>query len=126
LVSLGTGSGAMTHYVRTYDPITDIEEWVGPVTARMANWITNGLEGLCQTRIYQKSELSDMGSRLMKLIDEYRESMDRDVLHSWAKDVRVEIRGLPVRDLTDHASIERDMIMFGESAVQSDLDEVEK
>jgi hypothetical protein len=81
------------HYVRTYDPVTDTEEWVGPVSAHMADWITTGLEGRCQTRIYHKSELLDMNSRLMVLAEEYRETMDPEVLHSWAKDVQVEIQG---------------------------------
>jgi hypothetical protein len=47
----------MTHYVRAYDPVTDIEEWHGPLPAHMAGLVAMGLEGKWQTRVYHKSEL---------------------------------------------------------------------
>ena len=82
----------MDHYIRTYDPVTDSEEWIGPVSAHMSEWIKSGLEGRCQTRVYRKDELPGVDDWLPALAGEYRESMDAEVLHSWAKDVRAAIQ----------------------------------
>jgi hypothetical protein len=48
----------MDHYVRVYNPVTDTEEWHGPLSAHMAGLVAMGLEGKAQTRVYHKSELS--------------------------------------------------------------------
>lgn len=45
------------HYVRAYDPVTDIEEWHGPLPMHMAGLVAEGLHGKWQTRVYHKSEL---------------------------------------------------------------------
>lgn len=45
------------HYVRTYDPATDSEEWIGPLSLHMAGVVAEGLEGKRQTRVYHRSEL---------------------------------------------------------------------
>lgn len=44
-------------YVRTYDPVTDTEEWIGPLSKHMAALVAEGLEGKRQIRVYHKSEL---------------------------------------------------------------------
>lgn len=52
------------HYVRMYDPVADVEDWAGPLSAHMAGLVAMGLEGKVQTRVYHKSELSDAPGQL--------------------------------------------------------------
>lgn len=48
----------MNHHVRVYDPVADVETWVGPLPHFMADLIANCLYGNgFQTRVYSQDEL---------------------------------------------------------------------
>jgi len=48
---------APDNYVRTYNPSTDAEEWIGPLSSSLAALVAESLP--LQTRVYRSSELPE-------------------------------------------------------------------